>query len=201
MLTAGWVQGGWKFEASQFTGRKPDEDRYDIERPRMDSTALRASWNPGENWSLQASWADVESPEQLEPDVDETRLSASALYGRDLGGGRSWSATLAWGRKDPNEGDATNAYALEAAYVPATDWQVFGRAKWIETHELGDDHDDIHEVGKLSVGLLREFPVTESVRLGLGALCTLNEIDREQRPSYGGSRDGAMVFPRFFAGT
>jgi hypothetical protein len=201
VLTAGWVQGGWKLEASQFTGREPDEDRYDIERPRMDSTALRASWNPNENWSLQASWADVESPEQLEPEVDEERLSASALYGRDLGGGRSWSATLAWGHKNPNEGDATNAYALEAAYVPAADWQLFARAEWIETHELGDDHHDIHEVGKLSVGGLREFPVTERVSLGLGALYTLNEIDRELRPSYGGSPNGAMVFLRFFAGT
>ena len=125
VVTAGWVQGRWKFEASQFTGREPDEDRYDIERPRMDSTALRASWNPGDHWSLQASWADVESPEQLEPEVDEERLSASVLYGRDLDGGRSWSATFAWGHKNPNEGDATNALALEAAYVPAANWQLF----------------------------------------------------------------------------
>jgi len=201
VLTAGWVQDRWKLEVSQFTGREPDEDRYDIERPRMDSTALRASWNPGENWSLQASWADMESPEQLEPEVDEERLSASALYGRDLGGGRSWSATVAWGHKNPNEGAATNAYALEAAYVPVANWQLFARAEWIETHELGDDHHDIHEVGKLSVGGLREFPVTERVSLGLGALYTLNEIDRELRPSYGGSPNGAMVFLRFFAGT
>jgi hypothetical protein len=202
VLTAGWVQGRWKLEASQFTGREPDEDRYDIERPRMDSTALRASWNPGGNWSLQASWADVASPEQLEPDVDEERISASALYGRALEGGRSWSATLAWGRKDPSDGEASNAYAFEAAYVPASDWQLFARAEWIETHELGDDHDDLHEVGKLSAGLLRSFQVTERVRLGLGALYTVNEIDRELRPSYGGGNpNGAMVFLQFFAGT
>ena len=48
VVTAGWVQDAWKFEASQFTGREPDENRYDIEKPRMDSTSLRASWNPGE---------------------------------------------------------------------------------------------------------------------------------------------------------
>ncbi len=202
VLTAGWVQGPWKFEASQFTGREPDEDRYDIERPRMDSTALRASWNPGENWSLQASWADVESPEQLEPDVDEERLSASALYGRVLDDDSSWSATLAFGRKEPTEGEPTNAWALEAAFLPTPDWQLFARAEWIETHELGDDHHDIHEVGKLSVGALRTFPVTERVSLGLGALYTVNQVDRELRPSYGGANpNGAMVFLRFFAGT
>lgn len=202
VFTAGWVQGSWKLEASQFTGREPDEDRYDIERPRMDSTALRASWNPGENWSLQASWADVESPEQLEPDVDEERLSASALYGRTLDGGRSWAATLAFGRKEPTEGDPTNAWALEAAYVPAPHWQLFARAEWVETHELGDDHHDIHEVGKLSVGGLRTFPITERTSLGLGALYTINQVDRELRPSYGGANpNGAMVFVQFFAGT
>jgi hypothetical protein len=201
VLTAGWVQGRWKLEASQFTGREPDEDRYDIERPRMDSTALRASWNPGGNWSLQASWADVESPEQLEPEVDEERLSTSALYGREIAGGRSWSATIAWGHKNPSEGPATDAFALEATFAPAQDWQVFTRAEWIETPELGEDHHDVHEVGKLSLGLLREFPITQHVRLGLGALYSLNEIDAELRPSYGGSPHGAMVFVRFVTGS
>ena len=182
VVTAGWVQGRWKLEASQFTGREPDEDRYDIERPRMDSTALRASWNPGDNWSLQASWADVESPEQLEPEVDEKRMSASALYGRDMGGGRSWSATIAFGRKNPNHGDSTDAFAFEAAWVPAIDWQVFARAEWIETHELGDDDHEIHEVGKLSVGARRDFALTERLRLGLGALYAFNEVDAALAP-------------------
>ncbi len=202
VLTAGWVQGRWKLEASQFTGREPDQDRYDIERPRMDSTALRASWNPGPNWSLQASWADVESPEQLEPDVDEERLSASALYGRELEGGRSWSATVAWGHKNPDHGESTDALALEAAWVPAADWQLFARAEWIETHELGEDHHDIHEVAKLSVGALREFRLTERLRLGLGALYTVNDVDAALAPSYGGSHpNGAMAFVQFRAGT
>jgi len=202
VVTAGWVQGRWKLEASQFTGREPDEDRYDIERPRMDSTALRASWNPGDNWSLQASWADVESPEQLEPEIDEKRVSASALYGRDLGGGRSWSATLAFGRKNPNLGESTDAFAFEAAWMPAVDWQIFGRAEWIETHELGDDEDEINEVGKVSVGARRDFALTDRLRLGVGALYTFNDVDAALAPSYGGANpNGAMVFVQFLAGT
>jgi hypothetical protein len=202
VLTAGWVQGRWKLEASQFTGREPDQDRYDIERPRMDSTALRASWNPSGRWSLQASWANVESPEQLEPDVDEKRISASALYGRDLGGGRSWSATFAFGRKDPSHGDSTDAFALEAAWVPLDDWQLFARAEWIETPELGASHDEVHEVGKLSAGALREFGLTERLRIGLGALYTFNETGAALAPSYGGANpNGAMVFVQFRAGT
>ena len=202
VLTAGWVQDDWKFEASQFTGREPDEDRYDIERPRLDSTSLRASWNPGENWSLQASWADVESPEQLEPELNEERVSASALYGRTLDDGRSWSATVAWGHKNPSEGESTDALALEAAWVPATDWQVFARAEWVETHELGGDLEEVHAVAKVSLGVRREFRLTERVRLGLGALYTINDVDQGLAPSYGGSNPtGAMLFLQFLAGT
>ena len=202
VVTAGWIQDSWKLEVSQFTGREPDEDRYDIERPRMDSTALRTSWNPDANWSLQASWADVESPEQLEPEVDEKRMSASALYGRDLGGGRTWSATIAFGRKNPNHGDTTDAFAFEAAWVPAVDWQLFARAEWIETHELGDDDHGIHEVSKLTVGARRDFALTERLRLGLGALYAFNDVDAGLAPSYGGANpNGAMVFVQFLAGT
>jgi hypothetical protein len=202
VLTAGWVKGGWKLEASQFTGREPDEDRYDIERPRMDSTALRASWNPGADWSLQVSWADVESPEELEAEVDETRLSASALYVRALEGSRSWSATAAWGYKDPTEGPSTNAVALEAAWTPAIDWQVFARAEWVESNELGEDHHDVNEVAKLSVGLRREVALTERIRLGLGALYTLDAVGGGLAPSYGSRNpNGAMAFVQFMSGT
>ena len=202
VITTGWVQRDWKFEASRFTGREPDDDRYDIERPRMDSTSLRASWNPGANWSLQASWADVESPEELEPEVDEERLSASALYGRALGSGNSWSATFAWGHKNPSEGESTDALALEAAWVPAVNWQIFARAEWLQTHELGGDLDDVHAVAKVSVGARREFPLTERFRVGLGALYSINDVDRALAPSYGGSNPtGAMIFLQFLAGT
>ncbi len=200
VITAGFVRDDWKFEASQFTGREPDENRYDIERPRMDSTSLRASWNPGERWSLQASWADVESPEQLEPEIDESRLSASALFTAAVGNGGWWSATLAWGRKDPTGHEPTNAVALEAAYAPNLEWLVFARAEWIESHELGPD-EEIHDAGKLSVGARREFQLGDHIRLGLGALYTLNAIPGALEASYGGSPDGAMIFLQFSAGT
>ena len=83
-----------------------------------------------------------------------------------------------------------------------SDWQVFARAEWIETHELGDDHHEIHEVGKLSVGARRDFALTERLRLGLGALYTFNDVDAALAPSYGGAHpNGAMVFVQFLAGT
>jgi hypothetical protein len=41
--------------------------------------------------------------------------------------------------------------------VPAADWQVFARAEWVETHELGGDLEEVHAVAKVSLGVRREF--------------------------------------------
>jgi hypothetical protein len=198
VLTAGWVNGDWKVELSRFKGREPDEARFDIEDPKLDSTAARVSWNPGENWSLQVSWADQKSPEQLEPDVDEKRLSASAIYTVALEDEGWWSTTLAWGWKDPTGERATNALALETAYAPDRDWTIFARAELIESHDITPS-GDIETVGKLSLGVIRDFHVAENLRFGVGALYTLNEVPGALEPSYGGDPDGAMVFLRLVA--
>jgi len=199
VITTGFVRQNWKFEASRFTGREPDENRFDIERPRLDSTALRASWNPGERWSLQMSWAAIESPEQLEPEIDEKRLSGSATCTTSIDAERWWSTTIAWGRKDPSEGDATNAVAIEAAYAPVREWLLFARAETVETHDLGPT-EEVFNVGKLSIGAIREFRVTEDIQLGLGALFGFNTVADELEPSYGGSPDGTMIFLRLVVG-
>jgi len=199
VITTGFVRQDWKFEASRFTGREPDENRFDIERPRLDSTALRASWNPGERWSLQVSWADIESPEQLEPEIDEKRVSGSATYTAPIDTERWWSTTIAWGRKNPTEGNTTNAVAIEAAYAPVREWLLFARAEAVQTHELGPTEETL-EVGKVSLGALREFRVTEMVRLGLGALYSVNTVADELEPSYGSSPDGTMIFLQLVVG-
>src|SRR6476661_3731748 len=46
VATAGLVWRTVKIEGSVFTGREPDEDRYDFDRPRFDSASGRISWNP-----------------------------------------------------------------------------------------------------------------------------------------------------------
>src|SRR6185295_11103598 len=111
VVTAGWVHDNWKVEASRFHGREPDQDRYDIETGALDSTAVRVSWNPTERLALQVSWAYQTSAEQLEPDVDETRWSASAIYTQPIGDMGWWSTTLAYGVKDPSNASSQGAWA------------------------------------------------------------------------------------------
>src|SRR5690606_6263767 len=43
VATLGYAQDDWKVEVSGFRGREPDQDRYDIEEPDLDSIAFRVS--------------------------------------------------------------------------------------------------------------------------------------------------------------
>ena len=74
-----------KIEGSIFTGREPDENRYDFDRPRFDSYSGRISWNPTRDLALQVSHGYLNSPEELEPDAKVHRTTASAIYNRAVG--------------------------------------------------------------------------------------------------------------------
>lgn len=200
VATLGWVHDAFKVEASTFKGREPDQNRFDIERPKFDSWSMRASWNPSPEWSLQASYADVKAPEQLAPGEDDTKWSASAIHTRRVGTGGWWSTTLAWGAKSHGDDDATNAFALESAFSPNGRWTVFARAERTETDELlalpGGAHGPVFTVAKVSVGAIRDWRVAEHVRFGLGALYASNVVPDGLEPSYGGDPDGGMIFIR-----
>lgn len=197
VLTAGWVHDGFKIEASRFRGREPDEHRFDIETGELDSTAVRLSWNPNENWALQASWADVVSPEQLEPDVDVTKYSASALYTAQVDNVGELAFTAAFARKDNSEDVTLDAWLGEASWKPNADWTIFSRAEAIETDELGlIHHGPVEEVARFSLGASRDFQLTDHVTLALGASLTQNWVSDALSPLYDGDPIGGMAFVR-----
>ena len=192
VATAGMVVGDWKLEMSQFTGREPDQHRFGFDHPRMDSTAARVSFNPDEHWSLQASWGHLNSPEQLEPQVDETRYTASATYVAGVGDDGSVAATLAWGLKSLSSGERLNGFLAEAEYKPAGLWTVFTRAEWEENAELVPNQ--ISKVGELSLGGIRDFALDAHWKFGLGGLYAFDFTPRHA--GYGNAPHGAMAFVR-----
>jgi hypothetical protein len=201
VLTAGYVRGDWKIEASQFRGREPDEDRYDIESGALDSTAVRLSWNPTPNWALQASWADIESPEALHPDEDEERWSVSAQYAQRLGaGGAWWAATLAFSNKERSDGVSLDAWLAEAALHPNDSWTFFARGEAIETDELGAHHGPVEDVARVSLGAIHDWRINENAVFGVGALAQAHFVSNALEPSYDGDPAGAMGFVRLKIG-
>lgn len=204
VVTAGYILGDWKLEASRFRGREPDEKRWNIETPRLDSTAVRLSWNPTMNWALQASWAHEHSPEQLEPDDNQTKWSASAIHTRYLDGLGWWSTTAAWGRRQATHGPNLDALTLESALLlgpqggPAR-WTLFARAERTENNELvgaAGHHGPAYAVGKTSVGVIRDVAVAPHLTLGVGGLYAVNFIPSGLEAAYGGDPHGVMGFVR-----
>ena len=201
VVTAGLVHDNVKLEVSRFHGREPDQHRWNIESGPLDSTAVRLSWNPTDELSLQASWADQKSPEQLEPEEDQTKWSASGIYTKRLGEESWWSTTLAWGRRSSGH-DQLDAFALESA-VRLRDWTLFGRAERIETNELvevGGHHGPVYTVGKVSLGGVRDFRIADNVKFGIGALYAFNFVGNDLEPLYDGDPTGAMTFVRLKIG-
>jgi hypothetical protein len=198
VVTAGLIYDRFKIEASRFHGREPDQHRYNIETGALDSTAVRASFNPTANWSLQVSWADVKSPEQLEPDENVRKWSASAIYTRPLGAHGWWSTTAAWGTRTSGE-RWLNAYALESAVNVNDAWTIFARAERVENDELtfiGGHHGPAFTVSKASIGLIHDWRLAGHLKLGLGGLVSANAVPTPLKALYGSSPTGAMAFMR-----
>ncbi len=198
VLTAGLVVGRAKVEVSRFNAREPDQYRYNIETGPLDSTAVRVSWNPTRTLALQGSWAKFKDAEQLEPGVDQKRLSASILYADDIAPGYKLATTLAWGRKTI-DGESDDAFAAEAS-VKHQGWTLFGRGEVTQNRELvaAVEHGPAYTVGKASLGLIRDVRVAEHVSVGIGGLVSVNFVPQALAAAYGGRHPtGAMGFLRF----
>jgi hypothetical protein len=198
VLTAGLVYRDWKIEGSLFNGREPDQQRWDFDPLRLDSASGRVSWNPSENWSFQASYGFIKSPEQLEPDVNQHRITASAIYNKKLEHG-NWQTTLAWGQNNQQPGISSNAYLLESALG----WYghtIFARAESDEKNELFLPGSPLFgrafDVAKFSLGYVYDIRIAEHVSLGLGAVGSLYSLPAALDPYYGSNPQSYVLFTR-----
>jgi hypothetical protein len=195
VITAGVVYDRIKLEGSLFNGREPDQHRWDFDPLRLDSASGRITWNPADDWSFQASYGFLKSPEQLEPDVNQHRITASATYNLKFENG-NWQTTFAWGRNLEQPGDRLNAFLLESA-VSWDRHTIFGRAENVDKNELflpGDPlNGRIFNVSKFSLGYVYDIPVAEHLSLGAGAVGSLFDLPTRLDSAYG-SRPAAYAF-------
>jgi hypothetical protein len=199
VFTAGLVARDLKLEGSVFTGREPDEKRYDIEEPTFDSHSVRVSWNPAPAWALQASQGWLESPEQLHPEIDVDRTTASAMFAHRLGAS-PWQTLLAWGRNHNRPGNTLDAWLLESRVTIGERHTGLVRGEAVEKDELFPAPDPlagrVFDVGKVSLGYVFEAVRGEHVSVGLGAIGSLIVIPAELEPAYGERPKAALVFAR-----
>src|SRR5262249_32113956 len=198
--TAGAVVDRVKVEGSAFRGREPDENRWNIEAPKLDSYSFRLSVNPGEHWSLQASYGRLESPEQLEPEVDQQRLTASAMVDGAAGGEGRWEATIAWGEDRNDPGHSLDALLLEGALEWDGRHTAFARAERAEKDELFVAPDprtgNVFVVYDVTAGYRLDFLRRDHLALGVGGSGTWSAVPADLRDAYGAHPLSALLFLR-----
>ena len=114
VITLGITHKMVRIEASGFHGREPDEYRWNLDSGKIDSWSTRVTVNPAANWSLQYSIGELHSPEELSPQEDLRRMTASLMYNRPIHRG-NWASTVLWGRNQSLQDDNLgNSYLVES---------------------------------------------------------------------------------------
>jgi hypothetical protein len=200
VLTLGYIWRDLKLEGSVFTGREPNQDRWDMDEPKFDSQSIRLTYNPTPNWSAQVSYGHLNSPEQLEPDVDQNRFTASITYNKRFGKLSNWQTTAAFGQANNDPGNTTNAFLLESAVNFEKTHTLLARFESVEKDELFLAGDPLagrtFTINKLSVGYIYDFPERNHVQFGIGAVGSVYFIPSDLDAAYGDHPLSCMIFGR-----
>ena len=199
-VTAGIAGAKWQLEASAFRGREPDEFRWNIESPRLDSWSVRASFAPSSAWLVQASYGELHSPEAAHPGENERRTTLSAQYNN----GKGLSAMAAFSAKDRQPGPTLTAWLAEANWDLTQHHTLFSRVENVDNDELFPDHaSPLHDVAfrvtKFEAGYAYRVPVGP-FEVALGGSGSAFAKPSTLNAGYGKSPMGYTVFAKFSLG-
>jgi hypothetical protein len=206
VLTLGVTHRNLRLEASGFHGREPDEGRWNLDSGKIDSWSARVTVNPGQNWSLQYSLAQLRSPETLAPLEDVRRMTASVQYNRPLRRG-NWAAMGLWGRnQNLAGGNVGNSYLLESTLRFLERNYVWTRIESVDrTTELflgenpeppGFSEHFFTRVQAYTAGYEREVGHLPHLSTALGGQLTWYGVPDVLKPIFGERPVGAIVFLR-----
>jgi hypothetical protein len=114
VLTGGVRYKSVKIDASIFTGREPDEDRFGFDRPRFDSGSVRLSFNPSDRLAMQVSHGFLRSPEANRSEANIGRTTASLIMSQPLPAEAVWTTTLVWGMNASAREPATHSLLVDS---------------------------------------------------------------------------------------
>jgi hypothetical protein len=191
VVTTGVYGAKWKVEGSVFNGREPDDRRWDFDFGRLDAYSGRVWFLPTAAWAIQLSAGHLPEAEPAEfglPRVDVDRVTASVTYHRLLSEQGVWASTVAWGRNQEPNVQATNMLVAETNLTLRDEHTFFGRV------EVGGKsaHDlDLHQlqrvftVAKLQGGYTHYLQDRAGVTPGYGAAVSLGIVPGFLRTVYG----------------
>ena len=205
VATLGVRYGDFKIEGSSFTGKEPDENSYDVDKPLFDSWSGRLSYNPSENWALQVSHGFIKNPETLHSG-NINRTTASAIYSLPLKNNGSLNATAVWGMNKAKNHDGENAVLIEAEWRK-NKLALYGRYDWVQKslEELALDenvygHDAVFPVNAFTIGFNYDLFKIAKARVAGGSQFSLYHADSKLDNLYGRNPMAFEVFLRLYPG-
>ena len=198
--TLGFRYKNVKLEGSVFTGREPDEHRYDFDKPGFDSYSVRLSVNPSKEWALQVSNGWLKSPEEAEPEVNIQRFTASAIHTKMLGKDSYIATTVVYGQNSHN-GKTQPAILLENS-LQLNKTAVYGRYEYVQKDA---DELDLNaafpgnpnfNINAITIGTNYIVSTFKKTNLTMGLQATLNASPKSLNPLYGTVPVGFQVYLR-----
>ncbi len=194
VLRVGVEAGPLSFEGSMFRGEEPDENRLDIDRPRLNSWSTRIGWHRGP-WQAQISGGHLHNPEWFEPYIVTGLTASIEYYGSVLS--RPLAATIAWGENREFNGfdNTDDIYLLEWDLRATRNASLYGRSEvgrkqifGLGFHPRGFAHPHFYShIHAQTVGVVRDLPVHGPHRLGAGLDVTWYRSSPELTELYDGS--------------
>jgi hypothetical protein len=188
----------FKLEGSVFTGREPDEERYNFDDARFDSYSYRLSYNPGPGWAFQFSQGFIKQPEKLEPGVDQVRTTASLMRSTSLRT-MNWSQTLAAGMNDKSLHEANEYSILYETNLQFNTQALYLRyefvQKSIEDLAVPSTHGhSYYNINALTLGYNRNISPAAPVDILAGVQATMNFPAQDLKTYYGNLPVGGQVY-------
>jgi hypothetical protein len=201
VATLGFRYKIFKVDGSLFTGREPNEHRYDFDKPRFDSYSYRLTINPCRTVSMQVSKGFIKSPEELNPEEDIDRTTASVTHVLPMTGENHFlSSTFVWGYNDSGGDHKENSFTLESN-LQLDRFAAYGKFENIDksSEELLLDEFEDHEIFNITaitLGLNYTFLRQLKTNFAIGAQGTLFASDASLDPIYGKNQVSAEIYLR-----
>lgn len=165
--TLGVRYGMFRLEGSVFSGKEPDENRLNFDKPDINSYSYRLSFNPTGNFAIQVSQGFLKSPEALESGINVRRTTASITHSHNFTPARNINSTIAWGLNDKGLNQKEHSLLAEGNFQLKR-INFYGRYEFVQKdpEELGldgFDHDAKFNINALTLGAnYRVFQFSET---------------------------------------
>ena len=171
-----------RLEGSRFNGAEPDEARRRVDRFRLDSDALRLTWNPGAHWSGQISRGWIGEPAGGGGHAMR-RTTGSVQWSAPLGESGHLSAMAAVAREEGHDG-GVDAWLLEANWLQGR-VSTFGRWETVDKAGLVSGVSGLHPVSKATVGRSWGVGPVSGSETRLGAAVDWHQVPGAYASAYG----------------